>query len=197
MKAGLQYTARLELLPFGEFKSKGDYVQSDLVREKRPKLMLASTYNYNHKAVKTRSTMGDYMFKNDGSLYETDITTVIVDAMFKYNGLSFMAEYANRSAQNPTALNTDGTTTGDLVLVGHALNLQTGYLLKSNYEFVGRFTTLKYESVTNTLPTQQFTLGANKFIVGHKLKVQGDLSYTTLDGKQDNIMLRLGFDIHL
>ena len=196
-EGGLQYTGRLELLPFGTFKSKGDYVQADLKREETPKLMVGFTYNYNQNAVRERSGLGDYMFKSDGSLYETNVTTLFADAMFKYQGFSFMAEYANRDADNPIALDTDGTTpTGDVVLVGNAINLQAGYLFKTNYEIAGRFTSLTYDSVTGSLPTKQYTLGGSRYLVGHKLKVQTDLSYTTVDGNEDNITFRLGFDIH-
>ena len=196
-EGGHQYTARLEFLPFGTFKSKGDYVQSDLKREAKPKLMVGFTYNYNQDAVRERGFAGDYMIRTDGSIYETDQTTIFADAMFKYNGFSFMGEYAKRTADDEIATEADGTTpTGDLVLTGNALNLQAGYLFKSNYEIAARFTTLDYESVTNVLPTDQYTLGVSKYIVGHKLKVQSDISYTTVDGNEDNIMFRLGFDIH-
>ena len=74
--------------------------------------------------------------------------------------------------------------------------MQAGYLFKSNYEIAARFTTLEYENITGALPTEQYTLGASKYIVGHKLKVQSDISYTTLNGNDDNITFRLGFDIH-
>ncbi|MFK2819294.1 porin [Flavobacteriaceae sp. LMIT009] len=196
-EGGLQYTARLELLPFGTFQSKGDYSQSDLKRESSPKLMAGFTYNYNERAVRERGFAGDYMIRTDGSIYETDQTTIFADAMFKYDGFSLMAEYAKRTADEEIATEADGVTpTGDIVLTGNALNLQAGYLFKSNYEIAGRFTTVDYESVTNALPTKQYTLGLNKFIVGHKLKVQSDLSYTTVDGEKDNITFRLGFDIH-
>ncbi|MFD2915112.1 porin [Psychroserpens luteus] len=196
-EGGLQYTGRLEFLPFGNFKSKGDYVQADLNREKTPKLMVGFTYNLNQNAVRERSGLGDYMFKSDESLYETDVTTIFADAMFKYNGFSFMGEYANRTAANPIAIDVDGTTpTGDVVLTGNALNLQVGYVFKTNYEVVTRFTTLDYDSITNTLSKKQYTLGASKYIVGHKLKVQSDISYSSLDGNDDNITFRLGFDIH-
>jgi len=196
-EGGLQYTGRLELLPFGTFKSKGDYSQSDLKREEKPKLMLGFTYNYNQNAVRERGFAGDYMIRTDGSIYETDQTTIFADAMFKHNGFSFMGEYAKRTADNEIATELDGTTpTGDIVLTGNALNLQAGYLFKSNYEIAARFTTLSYENITGALPTEQYTLGVNKFIVGHKLKVQSDISYTTLDGDADNITFRLGFDIH-
>ena len=196
-EGGLQYTARLEFLPFGTFKSKGDYSQSDLKREAKPKLMLGFTYNYNQDTVRERGFAGDYMIRTDGSIYETDQTTIFADAMFKYNGFSFMGEYAKRTADDEIATELDGLTpTGDLVLTGNALNLQAGYLFKSNYEIAARFTTLEYENVTGALPTEQYTLGVNKFVVGHKLKVQSDISYTTLDGNDDNITFRLGFDIH-
>ena len=196
-EGGLQYTARLELLPFGTFKSKGDYSQSDLKREAKPKLMLGFTYNYNQDTVRERGFAGDYMIRTDGSIYETNQTTIFADAMFKYNGFSFMGEYAKRTADDEIATELDGLTpTGDIVLTGNALNLQAGYLFKSNYEIAARFTTLEYENVTGALPTEQYTLGVNKFVVGHKLKVQSDISYTTLDGNDDNITFRLGFDIH-
>lgn len=195
-EGGLQYTARLEFLPLGTFKSKGDYSQSDLKREEKPKLMVGFTYNFNEDAVRERGFAGDYMLRSDGSLYETDQTTIFADAMFKYNGFSFMGEYAKRTADDEIATDVDGTPTGDIVVTGNALNLQAGYLFKSNYEIAGRFTSTDYESVTNRAPERQYTLGLNKFIVGHKLKVQSDLSYTTLDGNEDNITFRLGFDFH-
>ena len=196
-EGGLQYTARLEFLPFGTFKSKGDYSQSDLKREAKPKLMLGFTYNYNQDTVRERGFAGDYMIRTDGSIYETNQTTIFADAMFKYNGFSFMGEYAKRTADDEIATELDGLTpTGDIVLTGNALNLQAGYLFKSNYEIAARFTTLEYENVTGALPTEQYTLGVNKYVVGHKLKVQSDISYTTLDGNDDNITFRLGFDIH-
>ena len=196
-EGGLQYTARLEFLPFGVFKSKGDYSQSDLKREGTSKLMVGFTYNFNENAVRERGFAGDYMIRTNETMFETNQTTLFVDAMYKYNGFSFMGEYAKRTADNVIATETDGVTpTGDIVLTGNALNLQAGYLFKSNYEIAGRFTTVDYESITETLPSKQYTLGFNRFLVGHKLKVQSDLSYNTLDGQKDNITFRLGFDIH-
>ena len=196
-EGGLQYTARLEFLPFGAFKSKGDYSQSDLKREATSKLMVGFTYNFNENAVRERGFAGDYMIRTDETIFETNQTTIFVDAMFKHNGFSFMGEYARRTADTVIATEADGVTpTGDIVLTGNALNLQAGYLFKNNYEIAGRFTTLDYESITETLPSKQYTLGFNRFLVGHKLKVQSDLSYTTLDGQKNNITFRLGFDIH-
>ncbi len=195
-EGGHQYTGRLEFLPFGEFESKGDYSGSDLKREKKPKLMFAVNYDINKDAVKTRSNLGSYMF-NDTGLYETTINTFFFDGMFKYNGFSFMWEYANRDADDPIAKNSDGSPTGDIVQVGNGLNLQSGYLFPSNWEVSGRYTNIKLdEDITGSTPEAQYTLGLSKYIVGHKLKVQTDLSYLSVDGGTDELMYRLQFDIH-
>lgn len=195
-EGGLQYTGRLEMLPFGKFSSKGDYSQGDLKREKAPKLMVGLTYDYNKDAVKTRSNLGSYMLLDDGSLYETDITTIFADATFKYNGIAFVAEYAKRDADEAVAVNADGTETGDIVRVGNALNMQLSYLLKNNIEVTGRYTTLDFDDITSRAPQDQYTLGVSKYVVGHKLKIQADVSYSTKNGDKDNIMLRTGFDLH-
>ncbi len=193
---GYQYTARLELLPFGNFKKKGDYTGADLVREETPKLMLAATYDTNQDAVKTRSNQGRYMVTDNG-FYQTDINTVFIDAMFKYNGFSFMGEFANRTAKDPIAKNSDGTLTDDVVQVGNGLNLQTGYLFKSNWEISGRYTDINLdENITGRNPASQYTLGLSKYIVGHKLKVQTDLSYLNLDGGTNRLTYRLQVEVH-
>ncbi len=193
---GHQFTARLELLPFGKFKSNGEYSASDQKREKKPKLMLAATYDINKNAVRTRSNLGSFMM-NDLGFFETDISTFFLDAMFKYNGFSFMAEYAKRGADDPLAKDSDGTLTGDEVQIGNGLNLQTGYLFKNNWEVSGRYTNIQLDEVITGINLQtQYTLGLSKYIVGHKLKVQTDLSYLSLDGGTDRLMYRLQFDIH-
>ena len=195
-EGGLQYTGRFEFLPFGKFASKGDYSQGDLKREETPRLMVGLTYDYNNNAVKTRSNLGSYMFLEDGSLYETDIITFFADAMFKYKGWAIMTEYASRDADAPIAVEEDGTPTGDIVRMGDAFNGQLSYLFKSNYEITGRYTTTNFKEVTGRAPQDQYTLGVSKYIVGHKLKVQGDVSYTALDGNDDSIRVRTGFELH-
>jgi hypothetical protein len=193
---GYQYTGRIELLPFGEFDGGGDYSGADLKREQSPKLMMALTYDSNKNAVRSRSNLGSYMV-NDVGVYETNINTLFVDFMFKYNGFSFMGEYAERDAKDPIAKNSDGTPTGAVVQVGHGLNLQTGYLFRSNWEVSGRYTNIKLdENITGNSPETQYTVGLSKYIVGHKLKVQSDLSYLSIDNGTDEVMFRLQLDVH-
>lgn len=190
---GYQHTARLELFPFGDFAA---YVGADLKRTPTPKLMLAATFDHNQDAVKTRSNMGSYMV-NDMGFYETNINTIFVDAMFKYKGFSFMGEFAHREAADPIAKNSDGTETGDIVQVGDGINLQTGYLFSNNLEISGRFTNIKLiENITGRNPETQYTLGLSKYISGHKLKVQSDVSYLSVDGGMNELMGRLQLEVH-
>ncbi|MDG1063933.1 MAG: porin [Flavobacteriaceae bacterium] len=189
---GLQYTSRVELLPFGNFAKKGDYSQSDLVRESSVKLMIAATYDLNQNAVKNRSNMGSYMILDDGSLFETDITTIFMDAMLKYRGFSIMAEYADRSAAEPTPF----AGSSNVVQVGNATNIQASYLFKNNFELTGRHSSISYGAVTGKGNEVVYTAGASKYVVGHKLKIQSDLSFGQVDGNEDFIEFRLGFDLH-
>jgi hypothetical protein len=193
---GHQYTGRLEFLPLGEFKSKGDYSGSDLKREEKPKLMLAVTYDHNNNAVKNRSNQGSYM-ETDNGFYETNINTLFIDFMFKHKGFSLMGEYADRDADDPIAKNSDGTLTGDEVQVGTGLNLQAGYLFDSNWEISGRYTGIDLDkTITGKDAENQYTFGVSRFIVGHKLKIQSDISLLQVDNANDNWMYRLQFDIH-
>ena len=200
---GHQYTARIELFPFGDFSGKGDYKGSDLKFEENPKLSLAFNYDLNNNASKTRSNQGSYMFINgtaagsSAAFYQTNISTLYIDAMYKHKGFSFMAEYANRDAADPYAKNSDGSLTGDEVQVGNGLNLQTGYLLSKIVEISGRYTNISLDkTITGKGAENQYTIGLSKFIAGHKLKVQTDLSYTDIGFKTNQLMYRLQVDIH-
>jgi hypothetical protein len=202
-QGGHQYTARIELFPFGDFSGKGDYKGSDLKFEPNPKLSLAFNYDWNNNASKTRSNQGSYMFINGTSagssaeFFQTNISTLYIDAMYKHKGFSLMAEYANRDAADPFAKNSDGTLTGDEVQVGKGLNLQTGYLLTKTVELSARYTNISLDkNITGKGAENQYTLGLSKYIVGHKLKVQTDLSYTDIGFKTNQLMYRFQVDIH-
>lgn len=194
---GLQYTSRIELLPFGEFSSKGDYSQADLVREKSVKAMFSFTYDYNQDAVKTRSNMGSYMTLSNGGLFETDIVTVFIDGVVKYKGFSLTGEYAKRTADAIEALEIDGKTkTGAVVGAGNAINFQGSYLFKNNFEMTIRYTNLDFKEVTRLSDLRQITYGLSRYIVGHKLKIQADLSFSQSNGAKDYVLFRTGFDLH-
>lgn len=191
---GLQYTGRLEVLPFGDFD---DYSGADFAREDTPKLAGGVAYDYNKGAVRTRSNSGSYMLTDYG-FFETNVTTLFVDAMFKYRGISAMAEYAHRSADNAFSTNADGKLTGDAVNIGKGFNVQAGYLFENNIQMIGRYTKIDLDDRVTQLVEDQYTLGLSKYIVKHKLKVQTDINYTDFNiGLDDNLTYRLQFELHL
>ena len=193
---GHEYTGRIELFPMGDFESEGDYSGGDLKREETPKLSVGVAYDHNNNAVRNRANMGSYM-TNDIGFYETNINTFFIDAMFKYNGFSFMGEYADRTAKDPIAKNSDGSPTGAVVQVGKGLNLQTGYLFNNNWEVSARYTNIELDNtITGANPESQYTLGLSKYLVGHKLKVQTDISHLEVTNGNNELMYRLQFDIH-
>ena len=200
---GYQWTGRVEFLPFGEFKSKGDYTGGDTKRETVPKLSLAATYDFNDRAVKDRSNQGSYMqyvdkWGNEG-YFMTNVNTLFVDAMFKFKGFSIMAEYTDRTADEAVqeVYGADSTLYTGNVYTGNGINFQLGYIMKNNWEFAGRYTQINPNATTGKDSFTQYTFGISKYVVGHKLKVQSDVSYLTTEGSDNSgLMYRLQFDLH-
>ena len=193
---GHQYTVRIDLYPFGDFKNGGDYEGDDLRREQSPKLLFGAAYDYNNNAVKTRSNMGSYM-ETDYGFFETDIKTFFINSHFKFKGFSFMGEYAKRNTDNVLSKNSDGSLTGDVVNVGSSISLQAGYLLPSDLALTGRYTNINFDKiVTENNYVSQYTLGLSKYFEKHKLKIQTDMSYENSLYSKDKIFYRLQFEIH-
>lgn len=199
---GMQYTGRLEFLPMGSFASKGDYVGGATKLEETPKLALGVAFDYNDRAVKTRANQGSYMSYDtdlDGSIdgyFMSNTSTIFADMMFKYKGFSLMAEYAWRDADKVKheIINDDLSVTTASVSVGSGVNVQAGYNFKKNWEVAGRFTQI---APTGKSQYEQYTLGLSKYIVGHKLKVQTDLSYRKTNNSPDSgLLYRLQFELH-
>jgi|TARA_B100001057_G_scaffold69916_2_gene63802 hypothetical protein len=191
---GHKYTARIDLLPFGNFKSDGDYSGDDIEREKKPKLLVGVAYDYNNNSVKTRGNTGNYMETTTG-FFKTDIKTLFVNSHFKYMGLSFMGEYANRSSDDAISKNSDGSLTGDIVSDGSAINFQIGYVTPSNVAITTRFTNIKFKDIIYN-DTEQLTIGLSKYFVKHKLKIQSDLTSEKSINDKNKIFYRLQFEIH-
>ena len=191
--SGHGYTGRIELLPFGKFTKKGDYFASDLKREKTPKLMLSATYDYNQNAMRSRGQKGDYI---QGDL--RDLETIFVDAHFKIKGFSFFGEYVTRRSTTGSAvvdalynLNGEIIDVNESYYTGSAVNLQMGYLMKNNWEVAGRFTQVTPEAITLNNNINQYTLGFSRYVVGHNLKVQGDVSLSQEVNKDNVVLFRL------
>ena len=108
-----------------------------------------------------------------------------------------MGEYADRNTNDEFAENSDGSLTGDVVHIGSAISLQTGYVLQSNIAVTGRYTNINFDKiVTNNNDIIQYTLGLSKYFEKHKLKIQSDMTYENSIFLNDKIFFRLQFEIH-
>ena len=140
--------------------------------------------------------MGDFLNVQLSEL--RDLETIFLDAHFKYKGLSFFGEYANRVTKNGSAVvEASYDIAGDIISVnksyytGSSVNLQMGYLMKNNWEIAGRYTQVNPEAQTLNNNISQYTLGFSRYVVGHNLKVQGDISLTEEASKENKMMFRL------
>ena len=84
-------------------------------------------------------------------------------------------------------------------LTGTGFVFQAGYLLKSNWELVGRFTTVKPDEpdYSAIVAEDEFTVGISKYIVEHSLKVQTDFSYRERESRNDFYMFRFQVELAL
>ncbi|MEP1035335.1 porin [Ekhidna sp.] len=177
---GHQITGRLEFLPMGSFTGKGDYFGSDLKRESSPKLAIGITGDLNINASRSRGNLGGFIVDSVGEYVSSDLKSFMADMMFKYNGISAMSEFVKRTSDNETGIY--GTGTGFV--------FQAGYLFPSNWEIAGRFTNIDADDVQSVFADQrEYTLGLSRYISGHDLKFQTDISYQTFPGQTTEYLI--------
>jgi phosphate-selective porin OprO/OprP len=168
--AGLAYTARVEVLPLGNFLSNGDFVEGDVAHEPRAKLSLGAAISHNDGAVRTAGQLGKALFQ------PRSMTSMIVDGLFKRKGFSFATEYSRRSANDP--ITTNGTETR-YVLTGEGISAQAGFVLPSRFEPVIRFSQVSPHADLARLPDvehqREFSAGLNRYLKGHRVKMQWEL----------------------
>lgn len=174
---GLAFTGRLELFPFGAFKSNGMLFEGDIKREESPKLMLSGVYHYNNNARRTRGTIGDELFE------QRDIQSLFLDAIVKYNGWAFQTAYMQRNADNPITFNPDDALDSQYVFKGSGFDTQLSYIFDNNYEVIGRYSYQEpHKDIEALTPqTNQYSLGVTKYIWEHALKLQAEVTNTELN----------------
>lgn len=188
---GRGYTFRLEALPFGEFKDKGDYTGADLSREASPKLAIGVSYDLNKQASREGGQSGSFL---EG---QRDLHTLFVDGIFKYKGSSLMVEYAMKTATDGPVVSTENGDVLQSFATGNGLNLQAGYLFSNNFEVSARYSQVTPDAETQRNQEEEITLGLSKYISGHNLKVQGDISIVQEQGSDDQLRFRLQLEVGL
>src|SRR5690606_22675301 len=130
-----------------------------------------------------------------------DLTSVLLDGIFKYRGFAFMAAYLSRLSGNPLAYNPANPTELSYVYAGQGTDLQTSYTFRNNYEVIGRFSTQRVDEAIHpyTPDRNQYTLGLTKYIWEHAFKIQAEFTVEDqffFDGSdRRNWYTRLQFEI--
>jgi len=186
---GSHYVGRVELLPFGEFTSKGDYFEGDLKRENTPKLAFGATYSHNNGTPRQKAT-GKFLVDEDDNFLENNIETFFIDMIFKYQGFSVMAEYADKRVVD-TDLDSRLAlidANGRSYLTGDGINTQISYLLQNNLELAARYSKIMPDTDAGAsfAGINEYTLGLSKYVVGHNLKIQADVSLIDKTGASHN-----------
>lgn len=172
---GLMYSTRVELQPLGKFTKGGDYFEGDLEREKTPKLAIAGHYAYNENTTRTGGTLGTPLFGD--ATYEN----IGADILFKYRGWALSSEWMQRKSNDPLTVSTDGKTKR-YVYTGQGFVSDASYLFKSNWMLGARYSNTLPDAKTRSFEREvkQYSMVVGKFIRGHRLKFQTDLTYNDI-----------------
>ncbi len=175
---GIAVTGKAEVFPLGAFTKDGTYFEGDVIREKKPKLMLSGAFHQNNHARRTQGQLGNDLFES------RTMKSVLVDMMFKYNGWAAMSSFMSRTTnENAITFDPDDVTQTSFAYVGSGFDYQLSYITKKNYEFIGRYSIQKVGNDIEMLTphTKQYSLGLTKYIWEHTFKLQGEINYDTLD----------------
>lgn len=167
--SGLAYTLRTELLPLGDFKEGGDYFESDLAYETSPKISIGAGISHNDRTRRSAGQLGVQLSQ------ARTMQATFADFLLKYRGASVYLEYMRRDCEDPIVNATDD----EVVLAGQGWLAQVGYFLTPKWEIAARYASVQpFNSVRAFEPMiTQYTLGVTRFINGHRVKVQTDITW--------------------
>ncbi|MBL7746066.1 MAG: hypothetical protein JNM19_01455 [Chitinophagaceae bacterium] len=173
--ARLCYSLRSEILPFGEFRNNGDYVESDLYFEEKLKLSLGFSYSFNNRTSRVAGQLGEYLFNNQLA----DIHYYGADIVMKKKGWSFTGELYRRTSKNGISINLSNPSKVNFVYSGTGLLLQSGYLFTKKDELAVRYGRTAPDKNINTYTSlvNEYMLGYSHYFFRHNLKLQTDAAY--------------------
>ncbi|WP_157069019.1 porin [Sandaracinus amylolyticus] len=178
--AGLLYTARVSVRPFGGFD---DDSEGDLARSPSPRLAIGAGFGFNHRSDRPRSTTGvPYQFAR------FDYAHLAGDLVFKWAGVSLLAEIVWRESTSGDFVeqtDADGQVTREYSRSGWGYLAQVGVMLHPMFEIWSRWEQLVAREGTDPALVAQanerghgLSAGANLYLHGHLLKVQADWSHS-------------------
>jgi phosphate-selective porin OprO and OprP len=173
--AGLCYAIRSEILPFGEFKNNGDYIESDLFFEDKLKLSMGFSYSFNNKTSRVAGQLGEYLFNNQFA----DIRYYGTDIVMKKKGWSLTGELYRRTSKNGISISQANPSKVNYVYSGTGLLLQSGYLFTKKDEFAVRYgLTSPDKNITNYISrVNEYMVAYSHYFFRHNLKLQTDAAY--------------------
>ncbi len=175
---GIAATGKIELMPLGAFTKDGTYFEGDVVREKKPKLLISGAFQQNNHARRTQGQLGNDLFE------KRTMKSVLLDGMFKYNGWAAMMSYMSRTTtENAVTFNPDDATESSYVFVGNGFDYQASYVTKSNYEFITRYSIQNVGKDIQALApnTREISFGVTKYIWEHAFKLQAEINFDKLE----------------
>ena len=171
---GIAYTSRFEILPLGEFSQNGDYVESDLAFEEKPKVSLGLGYSFNDLATRTGGQVGAEILQG------RSFGTTFVDLLYKHRGVSLYLEYMRRELGDPIVPDRSSPSTNTFIYAGYGWMAQAGYMLNRRWEIAGRYAWAEPDSKVKSVAERQVqsTLGLNYFFNFHRVKLQSDITHS-------------------
>lgn len=173
---GLKYGGRINYLPFGTFRNYGQSREGDMAYEFTPKLCLGVAYSYNMGTSDRRGgrSSGDILYLDAKDRYRLpDMSKLVADIQFKYQGWSLLAEFAKTwasvSDDITQRVRNAGTATDDFdvdgvqdvdayirnrMMLGWGFNVQAGYMFRCLWSIDARYTHIKadkYSYMNNDL----------------------------------------------
>lgn len=169
--SGVAATGRFEWDLLGAFKDNGAYFESDLAFEPDPRVSWGIGASYNDLATRTGGQIGPEITTGES------MVSSYTDLLLKWRGLSVYLEAMKRETANPI-VREKLSQRSTVVYAGYGLTAQAGYIFSPNWEVTGRWATIQPTESIKTLTdaTTHTTLGLNRFIKGHRVKLQTDLT---------------------
>jgi hypothetical protein len=176
---GLAYVGRIEVLPLGVFTGNNDMQEGDLAREPEGRLSLGLTYARFQDSNRAGGSIGAVYTDDDGAPLRRDQDVLYFDALWKRRGWSLYSELAFRRSP-------DGRVAADQALFeGSGALLQSGWFFAEGWELAARYARVLPLARSRVDPAnrdlEQTTAGVTRYLSGHRVKIQGDVTRQTRD----------------